>query len=154
MRSPFCLDKKGEDQYPIHLAILGGNLDLVRWLTSARYCPLRMQKKKGRKTFNTPLLTSKGRSPLAIALLHQRLDILQYLVCGLNQSLFAEEELNTNVALANFTSLLKMLPASFFQGRQMQLTAVPQNTLNSVSQSFPNCSDASIQSLQRRRPSM
>jgi Ankyrin repeats (3 copies) len=149
IRSPFCLDKSGEDFYPIHMAILGGNLDVIRWIVEVRMVPLQMQRKKGRKSMEVPILTSHGRSPMMIALLHQRLDIVQYLVAELNQSLFAEENLNPGVALANFTSLLKMLPTDFFEGRQIRNTTIPQMSPGSTqSQSLSYASsDGSGESL-------
>lgn len=136
LRSPFCLDKRGEHLYPVHLAILGGNLNLVRWLVSERFCPLRTHTKKGRKFNDCPILSSKGRSPLEIALLDQRVDIVYYLVVEMNQSLFEENVVNSNMALANFTSLLKMLPIGFFEGRQLTTTSVPIDGTAPLSQTF------------------
>lgn len=113
-------------RYPIHLAILGGNVKIVKWLCSERFCPLRMPKKRGKR--DGPIVTSKGRSALGIALLHQKLDIVRYLVADMDASLFEEKHMNTNMALANFTSLLKMLPESTFEGKRMITTAVPNPT--------------------------
>jgi hypothetical protein len=86
------------------------------------------QKRQGRKQVLTsvPITTSKGRSPLDIALLHQKTNIVHFLVAEMGQSLFDEENLSTDVALANFTSLLRMIPSDFFfEGRQLQTTSVP-----------------------------
>jgi hypothetical protein len=140
-------------RHPIHLAVLGGNLKLVKWLASERFCPLRAPKKRNKKT-DGPILTSKGRSPLAVAMIHQRLDIVQYLVADMRVSLFDEKEMNSNVALANFTSLLKMLPADFFNERKIETTAVPNSakSLRHNGLSFsPGTSPANSTG---RRPSM
>jgi hypothetical protein len=72
-------------------------------------------------------MTSKGRSPLEIALLHQKIDIVHYLVAEKRQSFFEEKTLNTNIALANFTSMLNMLPPNYFEGRSFQMISVPLN---------------------------
>jgi hypothetical protein len=103
------------------------------------------QKRKGRKQIliSVPITTSKGRSPLDIALLHQKTDIVHFLVVDMKQSLFDEENLSTDVAIANFTSLLKMIPSSFFEGRQLETTSVPVAAISS-----------SIPTQAHRRPSM
>ena len=89
---------QGGLRHPIHMAILGKNLDLVRWLASERHCPLRSP--NGRKA----LLTSKGRSPLRLAL--KNLDILRYLVAEMDQSML-EEDLNYRSIVKHLTFLLK-----------------------------------------------
>jgi hypothetical protein len=150
LRSPFCLDKKGENLYPIHLAILGGNLHLVRWLVSGRFCPLRTQKRKGKKLNDGPLVSSGGSSPLEMAMFHQRLDIVHYLVVEMNQSVFEENIVaNSNVALANFTSLLTMLPRDFFNGRQLTSTSLPMSGPGSLSSTISIPASNS-----KRRPSL
>jgi hypothetical protein len=134
------------------LAILGGNEKLVEWLASDRFTPLRCTPRKGRKKSDGPILTSKGRSPLAIAMLHQRLDIIRFLVAEKGMSLFEEKEIGNNLALANFTSLLKMLPDNFFDGKKMESTSVP-NYAASLSNSFSMSSNDSSPR-HARRPSM
>jgi hypothetical protein len=127
LRSPYCFDKKEEAMYPIHLATVGGNLKLVRWLISEKFCPLHTvnQKKKGKnQVVLSPVVTSKGKSVLEIALYHQRIDIVHYLVSEKKLSLFDEKTLSTEVALANLTSVLNMLPPNYFDGIQIQTTAV------------------------------
>jgi hypothetical protein len=119
-------------RYPIHLAILGGNVKLVEWLASDRSS----LRKRGKKA-EGPILTSKGRLPLSIALLHHKLDIVRYLVADKGMSLFEEKPSNGDFALANFTSLLKMLPGHFIEGKMMESTVVPNSaTALSASVSF------------------
>jgi len=105
---------------------------------------------KGRKQQNTsesPLLTSKGRSPLAIAMLHQKLDLVRFFVAEAGVSLFSEKDMNSNMALANFTTLLKMLPETFFVGKLVEPTAVPHSATRMSLEGESSTSFA-------RRPSM
>ena len=122
---------------------------ILRWLVTERFCPLRTmtQKRQGRKQVLTsvPITTSKGRSPLEIALLHQRLNIVHFLVAEMGQSLFDEENISADLALANFTSVLRMIPSNFFEGRQLQTTSVPVAAA-ALSNSMPMKAE--------RRPSM
>jgi hypothetical protein len=131
------------------LAVLGGNLKIVSWLIQERYCPVKVQSKPTRKKEQAgtegPLLTSKGRSPLVIAMLHQKLELVRFLVAEGGASLFDEKDMNKNLALANFTTVLKMLPDNFFDGKQVEPTAVPP----CKGQKSFNGSSSSI-----RRPSM
>lgn len=119
-------------RYPIHLAILGGSLKLLRWLTEERYCPLREIKKRSSKKVGSPIVTSRGRSTLSIALLHQKLDIVRYLIVDRGLSLFEERDLNNDnnsssqLALANFTSLLKLIPKDFLDDKDIEPTPVPR----------------------------
>lgn len=114
--------------HPVHIAVLGGNLKLVKWLVKERYCPLTVQGKtnRGKKSMETPILTNKGRSPLSIAMLHQKMDLVRFLVAEAGVSLFTEKDVTKNLALANFTTVLRMLPDSFFDGKLVKPTAVPQ----------------------------
>jgi hypothetical protein len=124
-------------------------MKIVSWLIKERYCPLKVvgKRTRGKKPGAAgPLLTSKDRSPLAIAMLHQKLDLVRFLVAEGGASLFDEKDMNKNLALANFTTVLKMLPESFFDGKLVEPTSVPP----SVGQkSFGTGSSSST-----RRPSM
>jgi hypothetical protein len=114
--------------YPIHLATVGGNLKLVRWLISERFCPLEMidsKKKVKNQVVYSPVLTSKGKSALELALVHQGLDIVHFLVVERGMSMFYQKNISGDVALANLTSLLNMLPTNFFEGVQMRMTSMP-----------------------------
>lgn len=88
-------------------------------------------------------MTSKGRSPLALALTDQKLDIVRYLVADKNMSFFEEKGLTTATALANFTSMLRMVPRDIFEGKKMEKTQVPTNPsfLGSSSFSLTSLSD-------------
>ena len=74
LRSPYCLDKKLETVYPIHMATMGGNLQILRWLTSDRFCPLQTinwKKKTNDQLVYEPIVTSKGLGALELALMKQ-----------------------------------------------------------------------------------
>jgi Ankyrin repeats (3 copies) len=140
LRSPYWLDKKEEAMYPIHLATIGGNLKLVRWLISERYCPLEMidpKKKMKNQVVYSPVLTSKGKSALEIAMLHQCLDIVHYFVVERGISMFYQRNISSDVALANLISLLNMLPNNFFEGVQMRMTSMPSTAGQSIAESGP-----------------
>ena len=107
LRNPYCLDKHrgSEVLFPIHMAILGGNRDLVRWLASDHHCPLRSMSRKRVRL----LATSKGRSPIELALEH--LDILQYLVVEKNLSILEEEnQLDYKKVAVHMMDLLRKTP--------------------------------------------
>lgn len=132
------------NSYPIHVAVSSGNLKVVQWLCSDRYCPLRSTRKRG-KTKEGPILSSKGRSPLALALMDQKLDIVRYLVADKQMSFFEEKGLTTATALANFTSMLRMLPRDVFEGKKLEVTQVPTNN-NNASNNSPTFSGSSLAS--------
>jgi hypothetical protein len=106
------------------MAILSGNLELVQWLASERCCPLRAapttRKKKSSLDNNNcgdtsiPLVTSKGRSPIHLALQHSRVEILRYLVAEKKLSLLEEviEEADFKFVLHHLTCLLQVWPDS------------------------------------------
>lgn len=127
--------------YPIHLAVLSGKFEVVQWLCCERFCPLRSTRKRG-KSKEGPILSSKGRSPLALALTDQKLDIVRYLVADKHMSFFEEKGLTTATALANFTSMLRMVPRDVFEGRKMEITQVP-----TTSPTFSGSSSFSLASI-------
>ena len=130
--------------YPVHLAVQSGNLKLVKWLAGDRWCPVRVSmststKQKrgsgGKKQAQSygPLLTSKDRSPLGIALSDQKLDIVHYLVAEKNMSFFEEKDVSSAMALANFNSMLRMVPSDFFDGKKIKPTPIPEELSTSNS---------------------
>jgi hypothetical protein len=143
VRMPFYSARNEEVVYPIHVAAVGGNIDIVKWLGGELWCPVReaIKSKRGgknkEKKADAPLLTSKGRSPLGIALSDQKLDIVHYLIAEKKMSFFEEKDMSNATALANFTTLLRMVPENFFQGKTMERTPVPASaTFSSSSSSF------------------
>jgi hypothetical protein len=110
------------------MAIHSGNLELVRWLASERCCPLHaapttrkknssLDNNKGVDT-SIPLVTSKGRSPIQLALKHS-VEILRYLVSEKKLSLLDQvtEESDVRFALHHLTFLLQAVPGSAMQSK-------------------------------------
>jgi hypothetical protein len=79
-------------------------------------------------------------------MLHQKLELVRFLVAEGGASLFEEKDMNKNLALANFTTVLKMLPDNFFDGKLVEPTAVPHSA------GRRSITDSSSSSM--RRPSM
>lgn len=71
LHSPMTIYKS--EEYPIHTAVEGGNIHLVRWLVEERKCSLR-------GLGGVPLATSEGLSALALAAYYGHADIMRYLV--------------------------------------------------------------------------
>ena len=116
-------------------------MNLVRWLAGDRWCPLRgvaKARRVAKKSNDGPLLTSKGRSPLGIALEDQKLDIVHYLVAEKRMSLFEEKDVSSAVVMANFTSMLRMTPNGFFDDKVIERSPVPSGAyqLSSLSGSL------------------
>ncbi|CAN0144434.1 unnamed protein product, partial [Ectocarpus fasciculatus] len=65
------------EEYPIHCAVRGGNLMLVRWLIETKQAAVARILPNGNRT---PLVTTKGISCLGIAAYYGHSDILKYLV--------------------------------------------------------------------------
>jgi len=101
LRCPFGNIKGGEVMYPIHCAAEGGNLDLLRWLVDVHYCPISLvrtgNKKPEKENNNTPIITSKGRSVLNIAMSKQRVEMMRYLVTEKNVSIYEIKDLKTSL---------------------------------------------------------
>eukprot|EP00978_Attheya_sp_CCMP212_P010258 scaffold24714_cov49-Attheya_sp.AAC.1 len=112
LRCP-CKVSKGEVMYPIHAAVEGGNLDLIRWLVDEHYCPIKLirtSNKVGRKRGNDiPILTSKGRSVLNIAMTYPKVSLLRYLVREKGVSVHEIKDLKT--ALGALEAVLHAAPA-------------------------------------------
>lgn len=136
------------NSFPIHCAVMGGNLALLKWLIDDRCCPIRYVRSSGRlkgKNAPFPLLTSRGRSMLGIALTDKRVattykvDIIRYLVVQKGMSLFEEKDLSMSTALLALTAVLNRLPTDPSSGAQSQ---VDQGIIASVSAAV-NDTDAS-----------
>jgi hypothetical protein len=104
------------DSYPVHCAVLGGNLSLLKWLIDENCCPLRSIRvgRGGSKATNdiyTPILTSFKRSLLHIALSKNCIDILRYLVVEKNMPLRAEmRDIPIETLVENLDTVLRILP--------------------------------------------
>jgi len=67
-------------RFPIHCAVMGGNLDLVKWLVEAHGCPLSVKRSPLSFALQS-VQTSKSRTLMDLAMTGRpKIDILQYLV--------------------------------------------------------------------------
>ena len=120
LRTPFPVGtKKDEVLYPIHCAVMGGSLDVLRWLLDDHHCPIQRVRGKGRHSRiggtgpnpgGDPILTSKGRSVLSIALGIAKVDVLRYLVIECDVSVY--ESTNLKDALRALEAVLAALPSA------------------------------------------
>lgn len=110
------------DSYPVHCAVLGGNLSLLKWLIDENCCPLRSIRvgRGGSKATNdiyTPILTSFKRSLLHIALSKKYIDIVRYLVVEKHMPLCAEmKDIPIETLVENLDTVLRILPKESAQG--------------------------------------
>ena len=98
-------------RYPVHCAILGGSLDIIVWLIDVHFCPIKVFRsgsKFGEQVTDEHLMsTSKGRSALDIALDTKNVDILRYLICDKNISVFGIKD--TSSLIGAFDAAMKAL---------------------------------------------
>lgn len=104
LRTPFPVSsKKDEIMYPIHCAVEGGNTNVVSWLMDDHFCPIKLirtgsgKRAKRGMTGDVPILTSKGRSVMTIAMGSLNIDILRYLVIERDVSVYEARDLKTSL---------------------------------------------------------
>jgi hypothetical protein len=99
-------------------------LKLLQWLVDEHCCPLRSirvssGKQKDTKSGSyTPILTSKGRSLLNIALTARNIGIVRYLVVEKRMLLWAEKDLSMETLVQNLDLVLRILPEETLAGQQ------------------------------------
>jgi len=116
LRTPFPVAaKKDEIMYPIHCAVEGGNPNVVRWLMDDHFCPIKLirtgsgkRTKRGMSGSDVPILTSKGRSVLTIAMSGLKIEILRYLVIERDVSVYEAKDLKSSLRALEAT--LQALP--------------------------------------------
>ena len=109
--APVGGNKKAEILYPVHCAVQGGNLDILRWLLDEHFCPIKLVKKsnsKGRS--DAAIVTSKGRSVLNIAMSGLKVDIIRYLVVEKGVPVYETKDLQ--LSLRALEAVLLAFPAS------------------------------------------
>lgn len=100
--------------YPVHCAVMGGSLSLLKWLVDDHCCPLRSLRVGGRRQSRgtyLPILTSRGRSLLGIAMENRNLEIVRYLVADKNMSLTDEKGLTIETMIQTLEAALRKLPS-------------------------------------------
>jgi FYVE zinc finger/Zinc finger, C3HC4 type (RING finger) len=111
LRTPFAVsNKKDESMYPVHCAAEGGNINILRWLINDRFCPVKVHTaaKRGTPAQKFPVLTSKGRSVLTIAIESLKVDMMRYLVVELGVSIYECKDLRP--ALTALEAALSAVP--------------------------------------------
>ena len=110
LHAPFG-NVKGELFYPVHCAVLGGSLPLLKWLVDENCCPIKSLRVSGGSggTY-TPIVTSKGRSLLGIAMENKDIQIIRYLVVRKGISLAGEQDITFEMLLRNLDKLLRLIP--------------------------------------------
>ena len=130
LRTQFPLSgKKEEIMFPIHCAAEGGNLDVLRWLLDDHNCPYKIipsnRSTKSRNSPGVPILTSKGRSMLSIAVDGIKVDVMHYLVAECGISVYECSDIKS--ALRALEATLVCLPPIRDSGR-LQLDEIPDFT--------------------------
>jgi FYVE zinc finger len=114
VNSPFG-NVKGELFYPVHCAVLGGNLLLLKWLVDEHCCPIKSVRVSGKTSVTSgtyiPIVTSKGRSLLGIAMETCNVPIMRYLVVDKGTSVAGEKDITTSMLTESLTAVLYRLPA-------------------------------------------
>ncbi|GKZ01183.1 hypothetical protein MPSEU_001069700 [Mayamaea pseudoterrestris] len=132
INSPFG-NVKGELFFPVHCAVLGGNIQLLRWLVDEHCSPiksLRVSGKAGQSSGKyTPIVTSKGRSLLGIAMELGNVPIVRYLVVEKGLSLGSEKDITPEMLVSNLQAILHLIPAdvdiSAIAAREQQTAQSP-----------------------------
>eukprot|EP00980_Cylindrotheca_fusiformis_P005177 scaffold1106_cov126-Cylindrotheca_fusiformis.AAC.3 len=115
--------RRDEVMYPIHMAVMGGNVALVQWLISDRFVPTKRTtpaatSNSKRFSDNLVLRTSKGRSLLRLALGLEHSDILKFLVSNQKLDLLEEDlRMDYRKVLRHLTVLLETVPAAMLAQR-------------------------------------
>jgi hypothetical protein len=125
LHTPFA-NVKGELFYPVHCAVLGNNCDLLRFLVDEQCCPIKSVRVNasssssgssgkgngGRnQTTHTPIVTSRGRSLLGMAMEQNNMEIVRYLIVEKGVNSAAEPDV-TRELLGNilYQALMRMMP--------------------------------------------
>lgn len=115
-RSPFS-SVRGEHYYPVHCAILGGNLSSFKWLIESLKCPINSKRRRSPNLMmitkkgiygGEQVLTSLGKSVLDLAMETQELGVLHYLIIEKGENI--KEYKNLDVALRTLETSLRHLP--------------------------------------------
>lgn len=90
-------------------------MTILKWLVDEHCCPLRSirisnGKVRGSTGSYTPILTSKGRSLLGIALGNRNIGIVRYLVVEKRMLLSGEKGLSVETLAQNLDLVLRVLP--------------------------------------------
>mmetsp|Transcript_2498 Transcript_2498/g.4673 ORF Transcript_2498/g.4673 Transcript_2498/m.4673 type:complete len:416 (+) Transcript_2498:112-1359(+) len=116
-RCPFANVRGDHYYYPVHCAVLGGNLSMLKWLVESLYCPITAAKQSPPKllqpknmniVLDQHVLSSQGKTVLDLAMEAQELGILYYLI--FERGISVMQCRNLPVALRAFEAALRHLP--------------------------------------------
>ena len=110
---------------------------MVKWLVDEHCCPLRSIRISNGKTRGssgggssyTPILTSKGRSLLGIAIANGNIGIVRYLVVEKRMLLSAEKSLSMETLIANLDLVLRILPESAVMDQALDSSSSSSRTM-------------------------
>lgn len=140
--NPFA-NVKGELFYPIHCAVIGGNLKLLTFLVDEKFCPINfIRVTKDPRTKYTPIVTSKGRTLLNIALGTGNIPITRYLVVDKAMPIMGEKDLSTEILCRNLTLCLRQMTNEADPNRMATDDNKNALSANVDSQQFPCLSPA------------
>jgi len=102
LRTPFpTTAKKEEILYPIHCAVEGGNIEILRWLVDGHFCPIKKvqsgSKKARRGAPESLITTSRNRHVLSIAIQRLQVDMIRYLVVDCSVSIHESTDLESSL---------------------------------------------------------
>jgi len=141
LRSPYISSKKKSGQeimYPIHMAILSGNVDLARWLCKARFVPVTTEVKSRGALKSLPIGTSKGRTPLKLAIKQKNHDMLKFLVAEMEVSLYDEDiKADLRWILAHLSNTLHRAPYEYEIAKRNQKTSTSSSLASSSRSTKP-----------------
>lgn len=115
---------------------------MLKWLVDEHCCPLRSirisnGKVRGASSGSyTPILTSKGRSLLGIALGNRNIGIVRYLVVDKRMQLAAEKSLCVESLTANLDLVLRILPEAAISEQALDSSGVSTRSLSGHSDSY------------------
>jgi hypothetical protein len=93
------------NRLPVHCAVMGGNLQLLRWLVETHGSPL-FKKNDSLTGSRNSLCTTAGKTLIDLVLIGKpKLDILRYLV--ITQNVSVEDTTNPRMALRTLDALLR-----------------------------------------------
>lgn len=111
-RCPFA-NVRGETYYPVHCAVLGGNLAMFKWLVNILCCPINSRRRipllnSGSVIGVDPIITSRGKSVFDLAMESSELGILHFLIVekGVNVMQYK----NLMIALRTLKATIHHLP--------------------------------------------
>lgn len=139
LHSPFA-NVKGELFYPVHCAVLGGNLNVLKFLVDENCCPIKSVRVAGIGNDSgnkyTPIVTSKGRSLLGIALENENIAVLRYLVVDKGVLLASERDVTLELLSRNLEKLLHCFSEESLLGQPDAINLPPNLTQTGSEETF------------------